>query len=66
MSKNKKKRGKVLSVCLEEQKMEFVKYEDQLIDADFLPPPSSKIFLEIRKQLSCRMSVKALYLLICL
>lgn len=61
MDSNKKKRGKVLSVCLEEQRSEFLKYEDHLKDENQLPSSSSKVFHDISKQLSFRMTAKALY-----
>lgn len=62
MGDNRRKRGKVLSVSLDEQKIQFIKYREQLADLNNLPPTTSKIFQDISRQLSFRMSVKALYL----
>lgn len=61
MNKNCK-RSKVLSVSLDEQREEFLKYEEELGDINNLPQSSSKIFKDISRALSFRISFKALYL----
>lgn len=61
MSANRK-RGKPLSVCLEDQRDAIKEFENKFSDVNNIPIASNKIYKDISKKLNFRMSCKALYL----